>query len=138
MRFLLDEHYSKEIARQLREERGHDVVSAKERDELVGLGDAQLFELMASERRVIVTDNVADFAVLVRQAAGAGREHAGVVFTSPESFPRAKATIGRFVEALDQLLRGEPGKDALVGRVHWLQRAGSHPQPDYTHRLLAA
>jgi len=127
LRFLLDEHYSKEIARQLREERGHDVVSAKDRDELVGLGDAQLFELMASERRAIVTENVADFVVLVRQAAGAGREHAGVVFTSPESFPRAKATIGLFVEALDQLLRAEPAEDALGGRVHWLQRSGSKP-----------
>ena len=127
MRFLLDEHYSKEIARQLREERGHDVVSAKERDELVGFGDAQLLELMASERRTIVTENVADFAVLVRRAAGAGGEHAGVVFTSPESFPRAKATIGLFVEALDQLLRAEPAEDALGGRVHWLQRSGSKP-----------
>ena len=127
MRLLLDEHCSKEIARQLRKERGHDVFSAKERDELVGLGDAQLFELMASERRVIVTENVADFALLVRQAAGAGREHAGVVFTSSKSFPRAKATIGLFVEALEQLLRSEPAEDALGGRVHWLQRSGSHP-----------
>ena len=38
---LLDEHYSPEIARRLRA-MGHDVVSVKERKDLIGLPDAEI------------------------------------------------------------------------------------------------
>lgn len=43
MRLLLNEHYRREIAQQLRA-RGHDVVAVDERDDLRGLTDAELLE----------------------------------------------------------------------------------------------
>ena len=34
--------------------------------------------------------------------------------------PRTRATIGRYVTALDLLLAAHPADDALMGRVEWL------------------
>lgn len=85
MRLLLDEHFSPEIARQLRA-RGHDVDAARERPELHGLTDADLLEVARVERRALLTENVADFMELHRRALVAGT-HAGLVFTSGRRFP---------------------------------------------------
>lgn len=122
MRLLLDEHYSPKIAEQLRN-RGHDVVSVSERDDLRGLGDLELWNRASTERRAFVTENVADFVRLMREAAAAGEPHFGVVFTSPSTFARSAAAIGLFVEALAALLGARPAEDALSGQVHWLQPA---------------
>ena len=119
MRLLLDEHYSPKIAEQLRN-RGHDVESVSERDDLRGLGDLELWNRASAEGRAFVTENVADFVRLVREAAAAGEPHFGVVFTSPATFARSAATVGLFVEALAALLGARPAEDALGGQVHWL------------------
>lgn len=119
MRLLLDEHYSPEIARQLRQ-RGHDVVSVKERPDLEGLKDESLFARMASERRAIVTNNVKDFMRLADRAATTGEEHYGVLFTSDKSMPRRKDAIGRFLSVLDGLLAESPEEGAYRNRVRWL------------------
>ncbi len=34
--------------------------------------------------------------------------------------PRNRDSIGRYVEALAELLRTNPGVEAFVDRVHWL------------------
>jgi predicted nuclease of predicted toxin-antitoxin system len=116
LRLLLDEHFSPEIARQLRS-RGHDVVAARERA-LHGLADRELLALATTERRAIVTENIADFAELHRQAVLGSQPHAGLVFTSPRRFPRTRRSIGRLVRALDRLVTdGPPG---LVGQTWWL------------------
>ena len=120
MRLLLDEHYSPRIAEQLRG-RGYDVESVSERDDLRGLGDLELWKRASTEHRAFVTENVADFMRLVREAAAAGESHFGVVFTSPSTFARSAATVGLFVEALAALLAARPADDALAGQVHWLQ-----------------
>jgi predicted nuclease of predicted toxin-antitoxin system len=119
VRLLLDEHYSPKIAEQLRD-RGHDVESVSERDDLRGLGDLELWNRASAERRALVTENVADLVRLVREAAAAGEPHFGVVFTSPATFARSAATVGLFVEALAALLGARPAEDALGGQVHWL------------------
>lgn len=115
MKLLLDEHYSPRIAAELRE-RGHDVQSVKERDDLRGATDRQLWERAAAEGRAIVTENVADFMTLAREASAAGDSFAGLVFTSSRSLPRSRATIGVYVELLDELVRSAPPP----GEVRWL------------------
>ncbi|MDQ2984364.1 MAG: DUF5615 family PIN-like protein [Actinomycetota bacterium] len=119
MRLLLDEHYSPKIAEDLRS-RGHDVVSAKEREDLRGVADRELWERFVAEERALLTENVADFMPLVREAAAAGDPHFGIVFTSPRSMPRSVATIGVYVERLDSFLRDHAADDAFRDQVRWL------------------
>jgi hypothetical protein len=119
VRLLLDEHYSPRIAAELRKH-GHDVVSAKERNDLRGLGDRELWKVASVEGRALVTENVADFMPLVREVWAEGADHLGVVFTSPRSLPRGAGTIGRYVKRLDAFLRDRPADDALANQVWWL------------------
>lgn len=119
LRLLLDEHFSPDIARQLRR-RGHDVVAARERAEMHGLTDRELLAVAVHERRAVVTENVADFVELHRQSVLRGGPHAGLVFTSPRRFPRTRRAIGRMVRALDALLADGP-RD-LAGQTWWLER----------------
>lgn len=118
MKLALDHHYSPKIAEQLRE-RGHDVVAVSERGWELEADDA-LLELCRGDHRGLLTNNVADFAVMARHWAAEGRSHAGIVFTSDTSMPRSRQTIGRYVQALDRLLRALPAEDALVDQVRWL------------------
>ena len=119
MKLCLDEHYSPQIAVDLREA-GHDVVSVKERPELESLGDAELLAVMIAERRALLTENVADFAPLIRQMAAVGESHHGIVYSSSRSMPRSRSTIGMFVDALAELVRRFPGDDDFVDRIAWL------------------
>lgn len=116
MRPALDNHYSPTIAAKLRD-RGHDVVAAVERGWEVEPDDVLLLRCL-DEQRALLTNNVADFAALARRWAAEGRSHAGLVFTSDTSMPRGRATIGRYVRALDDLLRATPGP--FIDRVRWL------------------
>lgn len=124
MKLLLDEHYSPEIARQLRA-RGHDVAAVTERPGLSGRADRVHFAAMASERRAIVTEDVGDFRPLLAQALRAGEPTFGLVCVSPRRFPRRAADLGHVVTALDALLRACPEDDAAVaaGGEIWLEEA---------------
>lgn len=116
MRLLLDEHFSPEIARQLRT-LGYDVDAARERADVRGLSDRALLSLARSEGRAIVTENVADFAALHREAILRGDHHPGMVFASPTRFPRRRRAIGRIVRALAELLIAT---EELENRTWWL------------------
>lgn len=118
MKVALDNHYAPVIAAKLRE-RGHDAVAAIDQG-WDALDDEALLEACASERRALLTNDVADFSSIARLWATEGRRHAGMIFTSDASMPRGRATIGRFVTALDRLLRGNPKTDAFSDRIHWL------------------
>lgn len=120
MRLLLDEHFSPEVARQLRD-RGHDAVAVRELVEVRGLSDRDVLGLATLERRAIVTENVADFVELHRSAVVASASHFGIVFTSPRQFPRTRRAIGRIVRALDSLLVAHPSADALRDQTWWLE-----------------
>ena len=117
LRLLLDEHFSPEIARQLRSQ-GHDVLAAPERADLHGFSDRELLRVATAERRTIVTENVADFAELHRQSILGGEPHAGLVFTSPRRYPRTRRGIGKLVRALAGLLAEGPAD--LKGQTWWL------------------
>jgi predicted nuclease of predicted toxin-antitoxin system len=122
LRLLLDEHYSPKIAEALRE-RGHDVASVKERDDLRGLSDREVWAGASGERRALVTENVADFMPLVHEATAAGERYPGIVFTSARSLPRDRGSIGLYVETLDAFLAEHRADEALADRVHWLDPA---------------
>ena len=117
LRLLLDEHFSPEIARQLRS-RGHDVIAARDRPDLHGLSDRALLGFATDDRRAIVTENVADFAELHRRSVLRRDPHAGIVFTSPRRFPRSRRGIGKIVRSLERLV-GE-GPPDLAEQTWWL------------------
>lgn len=118
MKLVLDHHYSRLIAQQLRA-RGHDVVTAGEQG-WEAEDDEPLLDLCASDGRALLTNNVADFAVIARQCQSQGRSHHGLIFTSDQSLPRSRDTIGRYVELLAVLMADNPGDDSVVDRVEWL------------------
>ena len=120
MRLLLDEHYSREIAAQLRE-RGHDVTAVKEDAALEGLDDEPLLNVARDQGRALLTNDVSDFATLTREWAGRGESHAGVVYTSDDSMPRSRNTVGLYVERLAKLLDEHPEDEAFRDRTGWLQ-----------------
>lgn len=122
MRLVLDELYSETIAEELRAH-GHDAISVHERADLEGLAGAQLFDLAAGERRAILTENWSDFQEQMQQAAHAGRDHYGVLFTSRRQLPRSRRTIGLYVRILDDFLRRHPAEDALLNSYRWLPEA---------------
>jgi hypothetical protein len=118
VKLALDRHYSTQIAIQLRK-RHCDVIP------VLGRGweqedDQTLLSLCGGEHRALVTNHVADFTVIARRWALEGRHHAGLIFTSDASLPRSRHTIGRYVEALQALIRANPGDEAFMDRVHWL------------------
>lgn len=118
MRLALDQHYSPDIAEQLRA-RGHDVVAAIERgwDQE---GDEPLLTLCLSEQRSLLTNNVRDFVEIARRWSVRGQSHAGLIFTSDANLPRTRGTIGRFVKLLHDLLTEHAASDDFTDRTHWL------------------
>lgn len=118
MRLALDHHYSRAIAEQLRD-KGHDAVAAIEQG-WERETDEPLLMLCATEQRALVTNNVSDFTTIAQRWSMQGRSHYGLVFTSDVSLPRTRATIGRYVRLLHDLLTERPGPEPLIDRVHWL------------------
>jgi hypothetical protein len=122
MKLLLDAMYAPEIARQLRERYGHDVLAAAADPELRALPDDALLAAASRQHRVLVTEDAADHVELDRDLRSRGRVHYGMVLTSHRRYPRAgRAAIGRLVRALDQFLRAHPGAGELRGQLRWLK-----------------
>ncbi|CAN5572837.1 hypothetical protein BH23CHL8_BH23CHL8_01810 [soil metagenome] len=122
MRLLLDEHYSTEIAESLRR-RGHDVVGVAERRELRSRRDIEILTIAAAEGRVVVTEDVRDFAMLGSRRLPTKRPHRGILLVSQRAFPRSRAGFGLLVRALHTFLAAHAGDDELVGEIAWLVQA---------------
>ncbi len=119
MRLLIDEMYPPAIAEQLRRS-GHDVDAVTAQAELRSLPDADLFRAAQDQRRVVVTENVADFIGIVNDFDRRGWVHHGLVLVDPGKYRRGDAsTIGRMVTALARLLRESP-EDKPTSVRHWL------------------
>jgi hypothetical protein len=123
VKLALDHHYSRVIAERLRE-LSHDVVAAIEQGWETE-DDESLLTLCHREHRALLTNNVADFTVIVRRWAVEGRQHSGLLFTSDSSLPRSRDTIGGYELLLDELLRSNTKDDAFTDRVHWLSNPSS-------------
>lgn len=120
MKLLTDEHYATEIAIQLRAA-GHDVAAVLELG-MTGAADEALLAFAAAQGRALLTNNVRDFATIAALWAKGGQDHHGLLFTSDESLPRGRGTIGLYVEALTALLDAHPAEGALRNQVRWLGR----------------
>jgi hypothetical protein len=118
VKLALDHHYSPRIAENLRE-RGHDAVAAIEAG-WQAEDDEPLLMLCAGDERALLTNNVADFAVIGRRWHTEGRTHPGLIFSSDASLPRTRDNIGRYVDIIDALMRDNSGADAFVDRTHRL------------------
>lgn len=121
MRLLLDAHVSgRVIARALRE-RGHDVRAANEELQLDGWEDESLLELVAAERRIMVTFNVKDFPRIVRDWAAAGRHHAGCLILVAIDH----SELGVILRVIEAALTARPEQAAWRDYVAWgTRRAG--------------
>jgi len=118
LKLLLDEQYSRQIAKQLRE-RGYDV-EAVQAGPLQGCDDELLLRRAREQRRALLTNNVQDFAPIARTWAAGNEDHSGLIFTSDQSMPRGRSTIGIYIDRLSDLMDAHPEDDALKNRVHWL------------------
>jgi hypothetical protein len=121
VRLLLDEHFSPEIARQLRA-RGHDVVAVKEHSELIGRSDRVHFASMPEQRRAIVTQDLGDFRPLLTEAMRLATKTYGLVCV-PARIPLSREATGQVVESLSRLLQRHPGDEDAIDRGGeiWLQ-----------------
>lgn len=118
MKLLLDEMLDASIAEQLRK-LGHDVEAVQGNAELEGRTDPELLRAASERGRVLVTDNVQDFARLHQQFVRSGEAHAGILLASPRRYPRAKGTIRKWAAGLDTFMRAHE-KGSLESQVYWL------------------
>lgn len=116
MRLLLDEMYSPSDAMALRD-RGHDAIAINEHDELRGTDDATVLAVATLDGRVVVTENVSDFARLHAVGSVTADGHAGIVFVHHRRFPRTRPGRRRLTEALCGLLEEPPA--GLAGSFGW-------------------
>ena len=117
---LLDEMHAPVVAATLRD-RSHDVLAVADQDDLRALTDEELFRWAADHDRRIVTENVKDFAPLLRRADELGQHVARLLFTRSRTFPRTRRNPGPLIDALDAWLRAALASEPAV--EDWLQPA---------------
>src|SRR5688500_16389256 len=104
MRFLIDEMFPPETCKRLAN-RGHDVVHVKDRG-VDARPDPEVAAVAAREGRVLVTENVKDFAT----------EHDIIIVCVLKSRLRQQGMAEHLAQMLDAWATGNP--DPYVG-VHW-------------------
>ncbi len=115
MRWLIDEMLPPETAAELNR-RGHDATSVAG----LGLGgqpDPVVFDRAVAERRIVVTENIADFAALVDQRLRNDEPAVPVVFVRKGDLPRRGALPHRLAERLHRWAEANP--HPYLG-LHWL------------------
>jgi hypothetical protein len=119
VKILLDAHISGRTVGKALTERGHDVRSIDSEPELEGLSDPNVLELATAEGRILVTANVRDFEPLLREWAGEGRPHSGVILV-PSSI--RNEAFGVIISGVGEMLEDTVQED-WVDHVAWLRRA---------------
>jgi Domain of unknown function (DUF5615) len=110
VRLLLDEMYPRRLAEDLRSA-GHDVVAVVEFPELTGRPDREVAAWARDAGRMVVTENVADFAAL--DVA----DHGGLLFVHPRRWRRSRSALPRLTRALETWLGR---RAAAPPSVEWL------------------
>lgn len=109
-RLFLDENVPEAVAVGLRL-RGYDVVTTRQAGRR-GLTDAEQLNYAHSQRRILFTHNVADFAKIHVEYVRKGREHSGIILAR-------QLPIGFIVTALLKFLSSSKAKD-IQNQVVWL------------------
>lgn len=118
-KLLLDEHYSGEIAAELRAT-GHDVIAVVADPQLRAQPDLEVFRHAAASGRRIVTENIKDFRPLLQHAYAAGHPAGRLLLVPPNRFPRGveRRTAAILKAVSDWLATAEaadrPDEDWLV------------------------
>lgn len=118
MRLLLDAHVSGPSVGGPLSDRGHDVRALDQEPELEGLDDEDVLALASEERRILVTHNVADFPEILREWAGGGESHAGVILV----YGIEHSEFGLIVRGIERWLELRPRQEdwldfpAILGR----------------------
>ena len=115
MRWLIDEMLPPETAAELNR-RAHDATSVADLG-LAGQPDPVIFDRAVAERRIVVTENIGDFAVLLDQRLRTNEPAVPVVFVRKGDLPRRGALPNRLAERLDRWAEANP--DPYLG-PHWL------------------
>ncbi len=118
MKLLLNEMYSTALARAL-SDAGIDAVTTGEIG-LAGRSDFDVFAAAIAEGRVLLTENVADFARIAGDHLAAGHHYPGVLMALSTRFSRRPAGRGRLVEAIRAVV-----DEALQDRALYLQHPNS-------------
>lgn len=99
--------------------RGIDAVAVtKERLDLSGEEDVRVLRGATAERRVLVTNNVRDFAPLIQDLGLRGEQHYGVLFTDDDTFPRSEAGVGLLVRSLEAFAGGKQDDWLVDGAMY--------------------
>ncbi len=118
MRLLLDAHISGRTVGRALIESGHGVRALDSDIALEGLSDPEVLELAAAEGRVLVTANIRDFEPLLREWAGEGRPHAGVILVPPSVRNEA---FGNLISGVERTL-ADMSQEQWANRVEWLRK----------------
>jgi predicted nuclease of predicted toxin-antitoxin system len=115
VRWIIDEMLPPETAAELNR-RGHDATSVAGLG-LAGNPDPVVFDRAVAERRIVVTENIGDFAVLLDQRLRNDEPAVPVVFVRKADLPRRGALPHRLAERLHRWADANP--DPYLG-LHWL------------------
>ncbi len=114
MRWLLDEMLPPTTA-ELLNERGHDAVSVQAAG-LAGAADPDVFDHAVAKQRLVVTENFADYSLLLMQRLGNDQPCVPVVFIHKPNFPKGGALAVHLAARLDAWAAANP--EPYVG-PHW-------------------
>lgn len=104
------------VAAELLNRRGHDAVAVHD-VELAGAADPDVFDHAVADRRLVVTENFADYSLLVTQRLSNDQPCVPVVFVHKPDFPSGGALAVHLAERLDSWAVAHP--EPYVG-LHWL------------------
>jgi len=113
VRLLLDEMFPPRLAEELRN-RAIDAIAAVEDPDLRAAPDSELLERAADDGRVLVTENIRDFAVLHSQWMATNRNHPGILLVSTKTYPYNQARLGRLVSAIEQANKTQMNADTIT------------------------
>ena len=115
MRWIIDEMLPPDTATELGRG-GHDATSVAALG-LAGQPDPVVFDRAVAERRVVVSENVADFVILLEQRLRNDEPAVPVVFVRKGDLPRRGALPHHLAERLHRWAEANP--DPYLG-PHWL------------------